>query len=100
MAVLCRFSRLSRNLLIKNPIIRKDNLSRGIRTVLQDQKPSRGILKTSFIGGLIGAVIGVGYAFNKIERDRKNLEIEGHEIPIELIKYKPDFEVSRKVNTN
>ncbi|XP_044014969.1 prostaglandin E synthase 2-like [Aphidius gifuensis] len=97
MSVLCRFSRLSRNFLIKNPIIRKDNLSRGIRTVLQDEKPSRGILKTSFIGGLIGAAIGVGYAFNKIERDRKNLENEGHEIPIEVIKYKPAFEVSRKI---
>ncbi|XP_015116060.1 prostaglandin E synthase 2 [Diachasma alloeum] len=96
MAVLWRFSRVSRHLLLRNTGFWEENIVRAFRTVVQEPKPTRGILKTCLISAVVGSAIGAGYAFRKIERDRKHLEMEGHEIATEILKYKPPIPASRQ----
>ncbi|KAK0080534.1 hypothetical protein PV325_013797 [Microctonus aethiopoides] len=98
MAVLYKSARLSRNLYNKSlNIINEDKLIRSFRTVVQETKPSRGIFKPSLIGAAIGAAIGIGYAFEKINRDRKNFALEGSEIKVDILKTKPPISPSRKI---
>lgn len=97
MAVLCKFSRVSRHLLFKHNAIWEENIARTFRTVVQEPKPTRGIFKTCLISAVVGSAIGAGYAFQKVDRDRKHLEMEGQEIATEILKYKPLVPPSRKV---
>lgn len=81
----------------KNIINSEDKFSRSFRAVVEQPRPTRGLFKTCLISAAVGTIVGVGYAFQKINRDRKNLELEGSEIPVNILKYKPTFETSRKV---
>lgn len=97
MAVLWKSTRFSRNFLNKIILIRENKSIRSFRTIVQEPKPTRGIIKTSIIGAVVGTTIGIGYAYWKIERDRKNLSLEGSEINVDILKYKPPIEPSRRV---
>ncbi|XP_008558692.1 prostaglandin E synthase 2 [Microplitis demolitor] len=97
MAVLWKSTRFSRNFLNKIILIRENKSIRSFRTIVQEPKPTRGIIKTSIIGAVVGTTIGIGYAYWKIERDRKNLSLEGSEINVDILKYKPPIEPSRRI---
>ncbi|XP_074101718.1 prostaglandin E synthase Su(P) [Cotesia typhae] len=97
MAVFCKSTRFSCYFLNKTPLTHYLKLTKSFRTVVQEPKPTRGLFKTSIIGALVGTAIGTGYAFWKIELDRKNLSLEGTEIPVELLKYKPPITPSRRI---
>ncbi|KAH0535769.1 prostaglandin E synthase 2 [Cotesia glomerata] len=97
MAVFRKSTRFSCYFLNKTPLTHDLKLTKSFRTVVQEPKPTRGLLKTSIIGALVGTAIGAGYAFWKIERDRKNLSLEGTELPVQLLKYKPPITPSRRI---
>lgn len=99
MAVLCKLSRYSKSCrsLKLNSLVLENSRNREFRTVVQEPK-SRGLLKLSLISGGVGALVGVGYALQKIRRDRENLALDGKEIEIGILKHKPPVQPSRRVS--
>ncbi|KAJ8666892.1 hypothetical protein QAD02_008554 [Eretmocerus hayati] len=102
MAVLCRFrgfvkkSKYLGDSMCLSDVISTISKSRSLSTVVEQPRP-KSILKISLIGVGVGALLGTGYAFRKINRDRQNIALEGTEIEVKLLKYKPDVKPSRKV---
>ncbi|XP_043287360.1 prostaglandin E synthase 2 [Venturia canescens] len=98
MAVLCKLSRYFKNCrsIKLNPLVIENSRNRGFRTVVQEPK-SRGLLRLSLISGSVGAVLGIGYALEKIRRDRENLALDGKEVEIEILKHKPPIQPSRRI---
>ncbi|OXU21196.1 hypothetical protein TSAR_011474 [Trichomalopsis sarcophagae] len=102
MAVLCRFRGFARKTkylqetLFLNDVTSSSSASRSLCTYVQQPK-SRSILKFSLIGAGVGVIAGAGYAISKINDARKKLALEGTEVEVKVLKYKPDVKPSRKI---
>ncbi|XP_058792265.1 prostaglandin E synthase 2 [Phymastichus coffea] len=102
MAVMCRFrgfmrrTKYIRESLNINNVTSNSLVSRSLCTYVEQPK-SKGILRFSLIGAGLGAAVGVGYAFTKINDARQKLALEGSEIDVKLLKYKPDVKPSRRI---
>ncbi|KAL7290016.1 hypothetical protein TKK_0015746 [Trichogramma kaykai] len=69
---------------------------RCLSTIVEQPK-SRNTLKFGILGIGIGITLGTGYAISKINEARKNLFLEGTEVDVKLLNFKPNVESSRKV---
>lgn len=68
-------------------------------TMVQQPQRTQGLLKFGLIGAATGVAVGAGYAYHKINEARKNIALEGTQLDIELLKYKPPVTPSRKITS-
>ncbi|XP_046470452.1 prostaglandin E synthase 2 [Neodiprion pinetum] len=97
MSVIYKVSRfLLRNQSQNKNVHHKMYVTRHFQTATHQAKPPS-VVKMSLIGASVGVVLGAGYSFNKINKDRKNIANEGTQTEIETLKSIPDIKPSRKV---
>lgn len=65
-------------------------------TIVQQPK-TLNLTKFGIIGAAAGAIVGGAYAYYEIEKARKNINLEGTQQEIVLLKHKPPIAPSREV---